>query len=144
MSRHLAREIAFKIIFEYGFQDKDAEELFDDYLELHSEEFKGASEDDLAYIKDVVTGVKTNLMTIDDKIKSKLKDWNFERISKVDMSVLRLAIYEIIYIKDIPEKVSVNEAVELCKMYGEDNSPSFVNGVLAKIMEENSGRPTNV
>ncbi len=144
MSRHIAREIAFKIIFEYSFQDEDAEELFEKYLESHSEDFKSASEEDLAYIKDVISGVKKNLNSIDEKIKTKLKDWNIERINKVDISVLRLSIYEILYKKDIPEKVSVNEAVEICKMYGEENSKSFVNGVLAKVLEENSERPTNI
>ena len=144
MSRHIARDIAFKIIFEYGFQDIDSDELFDRYLESYSEDFKNASEEDLAYIKEVVSGFKKNKQEIDDIIKSKLKDWNFERISKVDLSALRLAIFEILYKKDIPEKVSVNEAVEICKMYGEDSSPSFVNGVLAKVLEDKSGRSTNV
>ena len=68
-------------------------------------------------------------------IKSHLKDWSFERISKIDLAILRLAIYEIKYREDIPCKVSVNEAVELAKIFGEDSSPAFINGVLAEILK---------
>ena len=135
MSRHMAREVAFKIVFELAFQDGDAEELYNNFIEGLDEK-PDINEDDSKYIKEVIIGIKENLTTIDDKIKSKLKDWNFDRISKVDIAILRLAIYEICFRKDIPEKVSVNEAVEIAKSFGEDTSSSFVNGVLAEILKE--------
>jgi len=136
MSRHIAREVAFKVAFEMEFQDESAEELFDRFLEYSAEKKLDINDEDVLYIKDVITGVKNNLENIDNCIKSKLKDWNFDRISKIDLGILRVAIYEILYRNDIPEKVSVNEAVEICKTYGEDSSPSFVNGVLAEVLKE--------
>lgn len=74
---------------------------------------------------------------IDEKIKAHLKDWDFNRINKIDLAILRLAIYEICFVDDIPCKVSINEAVELSKAFGEDSSSSFVNGILAEIIKEN-------
>ena len=71
---------------------------------------------------------------IDKIILSKLKNWSISRIAKIDLAILRLAIYEIKYVDSIPEKVSINEAVELAKMYGNNDSKSFVNGVLAKVI----------
>ncbi len=135
MSRHVAREVAFKIVFELAFQDEQVEELYSRFLE--SQDAKpDVNEEDEKYIKDVLSGIQSKLPEIDEKIKSKLKDWNFERISKVDMAILRLSIYEIAYREDIPPKVAVNEAVEISKAFGEDASSSFINGVLAEILKD--------
>ena len=79
--------------------------------------------------------ILSNLENIDKVILSKLKNWTMQRISKIDLAILRLAIYELLYIHDIPEKVTANEAVELAKTYGSNDSKSFVNGVLAKVIE---------
>ena len=87
------------------------------------------------YIQKVVNGVVENLSIIDDNILKNLKNWTINRIAKIDLAILRLAIYEILYLEDIPAKVSVNEAVELAKEYGGTDSKSFVNGLLAKIIE---------
>ena len=133
MSRKTAREVALKITFEFSFQDEDASILYDRYLE--SEENASLNDEDEAYVLDVVEGIQKNLNSIDDKIKAHLKDWNFERISKIDIAILRLAIYEIDFREDIPSKVSINEAVELAKSFSEDSSPSFVNGILAEIIK---------
>ena len=73
--------------------------------------------------------------SINNAISSKLKKWSIDRLSKVDLSILQLAVFEILYIDDIPSKVSVNEAVNLAKKYGENNSPSFINGVLGSILK---------
>ena len=133
MSRKTAREVALKITFEFSFQDEDASSLYDKYVE--SEEDTSLNDEDEAYVLDVVTGIQKNLKSIDDKIKAHLKDWNFERISKIDIAILRLAIYEIDFREDIPSKVSINEAVELAKSFIEDSSPSFINGILAEIIK---------
>ena len=81
-------------------------------------------------------GISNHCDEIDEKIKAHLKDWDFKRINKVDLAILRLAIYEICFVDDIPCKVSINEAVELSKVFGEDSSSSFVNGVLGEIIKD--------
>lgn len=137
MSRKIAREVAFKIIFELAFQqDEEAKKLFEKMLET-SEEKYDMTEEDNTYVNEIVTGIQSNEKAIDEKIKSHLKDWSFDRISKVDIAILRLAIYEITDRKDIPCKVSVNEAVELAKIFSEESSPAFINGILAEILKEN-------
>lgn len=136
MSRKVAREVAFKIIFELAFQhDEEATKLFEKMLEASEEKYE-ITEEDNVYVNEIITGIQENAASIDEKIKSHLKDWSFERISKVDIAILRLAIYEIVYRQDIPCKVSVNEAVELAKIFSEDSSPAFINGILAEILKE--------
>ena len=137
MSRKVAREVAFKIMFELAFQhDEEASKLFNQLLEASEEKYE-ITEEDNTYVNEIVLGIQNNEAVLDEKIKSHLKkDWTFERISKVDIAILRLAIYEITERKDIPYKVSVNEAVELAKIFSEDSSPAFINGVLAEILKE--------
>lgn len=135
MSRTTARELALKIVFEFSFQDEDAKSLYEKFIDSQ-EELNSVDQEDEKFILELIEGIKSNLSSIDEKIKAHLKDWNMERVSKVDLAILRLAIYEILYREDIPFKVSVNEAVELSKQYGEDSSPSFINGVLAEIIKE--------
>ena len=137
MSRKVAREVAFKIIFELAFQhDEEANKLFNQLLEASEEKYE-ITEEDNVYVNEIVSGIQSNEANLDEKIKSHLKkEWSFERISKVDIAILRLAIYEITERKDIPYKVSVNEAVELAKIFSEESSPSFINGVLAEILKE--------
>ena len=87
----------------------------------------------MAFYKSLVDGVKANLNNIEQEIAGNLKAWSKDRIFKVDLAILSLAIYEIKY-TDISYKVAINEAVELAKIYGNDDSPKFVNGVLAKVV----------
>ena len=135
MSRKVAREVAFKIVFELAFQnDEEAAKLFEKLLEASDEKYE-ITEEDNVYINGIITGIQSNESSITEIIKSHLKDWSFDRISKIDLAILRLAIYEIKYREDIPCKVSVNEAVELAKIFGEDSSPAFINGVLAEILK---------
>lgn len=136
MSRKNAREVAFKVIFELAFQNEEnAKELFENFMSASDEKYD-ITEEDNSYVSEIVQGIQSNESSIDEKIKSHLKDWNFERISKVDIAILRLAIYEIIYRSDIPCKVSVNEAVELAKIFSDESSPAFINGILAEILKE--------
>lgn len=137
MSRKVAREVAFKVIFELAFQhDEKALKLFEKMIETSDEKYEITEEDNI-YVNEIIAGIQENEASIDEKIKSRLKeDWSFERISKIDIAILRLAIYEIIYRKDIPCKVSVNEAVELAKIFSEETSPCFINGILAEILKE--------
>ena len=135
MSRTTARETALKIIFELSFQNEELKKLFDEYVETEDSSIDLNKEDN-EYIENVISGVQEKMVDIDEKIKAHLKDWNFDRISKIDLAILRLSIYEILYRDDIPYKVSINEAVELSKTYSEESSPSFINGVLAEIVKE--------
>lgn len=140
MSRKIAREVAFKIIFETTFQeDEKISKLMEELLQNSDEEYEINSEDD-KYIEEITAGVKEKEAELDEQIKSHLKGWTMERLNKVDVAILRLAIYEILYRDDIPYKVSVNEAVELAKVFSEDASPSFINGVLAEIINNGGNK----
>ncbi len=132
MNRSTMREEAFKIIYSIQIQkEADKKEQINLYLESNHIENQEAKE----YIEDAILGIEKNLEEIDNLIKANLKEnWKIERISKIDLSILRLAIYEIKY-KEIPYKVAINEAVELAKKYGEDTSKNFVNGILASIVK---------
>jgi len=130
-NRHKAREHAFKILYELSFQpEKEVSEAIDLYLEgLEGEE--EISERDLAFIRRETEGAWKALGELDPKIAATLHGWKLERLSKVDLAILRLALYEIIYADDIPVNVSINEAVELAKAYSQESGKSFVNGVLS-------------
>lgn len=143
MSRKKARDNAFKCIYELEFgRDENLEKILNNCYEENNNK-----PEEKEYIEMVLKGVKENLAEIDNIILSKLKNWSLDRIAKIDLAILRLAIYEIKYIEDIPEKVSANEAVELAKTYGNNDSKSFVNGVIAKVIEckeEDNGREENI
>lgn len=134
MSRKIARELVFKVIFSMNFQHEN-EELENLILNLKNET-NDITKEDSEYIKDIVWGVTEKKELLDEKIKKYLKSWTMDRINKTDLAILRLATYEILYREDIPYKVSVNEAVELAKMFSEQTSSSFINGVLAGIVSE--------
>lgn len=137
MSRKVAREIAFKIIFAENFQNEEInpEEVVGALLK-ETEKMDDINKDDMEYIKDITHGVYTNIASLDEQIEKHLKGWTMDRICKTDLAILRLAIYEIMHREDIPDKVSVNEAVELAKSFSEDSSPAFINGVLAGILNK--------
>ena len=131
MNRSAIRENAFKLIYSLEIQKtENLEEQIDLFFESNNIEDEQAKK----YIKDVIFGINENLEEILKDIEQNLKeDWKLNRISKMDLSILKLAIYEIKY-NEIPYKVAINEAVELAKKYGEDKSKNFVNGILASIV----------
>ncbi|MBQ8525197.1 MAG: transcription antitermination factor NusB [Clostridia bacterium] len=131
MSRKNARDCAFKLIFEIPFHDGiTPDERVEQYFEYG--EYEDINTNDKEYISVTVCDCFNNIEAIDKKISDSLENWRLDRLSKIDLSILRLAAAEILFNSDIPFRVSVNEAVELAKTYSEDNSPSFVNGVLSK------------
>ena len=133
MNRSEIREEAFKLIYSLEIQKK---EPIEEQIELYIESNDIYNKKAIEYIEDAVNGIEKNKEVITEKIEKNLKqDWKIDRISKVNLAILKLAIYEIKY-KDIPFKVVINEAVELAKKYGEDNSKNFVNGILASIIKE--------
>ena len=129
MNRSEVRELAFKLLYSLEIQKDTSDEQIEVFLE--SNEIVDATAID--YIKDVVKGInnENNEIIITNNLKS---DWQIERISKVNLSLLKLAIYEIKY-KQLPYKVVINEVVELAKRYGEETSQAFINGVLASIVK---------
>lgn len=94
------------------------------------------SPDNQKFLQEIVEGVRDNLKAIDKKISLNLRDWKLSRISYVDKNILRFAVYEILFFKKTPLKVSVNEAVELAKKYGGEESYKFINGVLGNLVKE--------
>ncbi len=131
MNRTAIREKAFKLIYSLEIQKYNSlQEQIDLYFESENIVNLEAKE----YIQDAVLGIEENKKEIVELIEKNLKaEWKIERISKIDLAILKLAIYEIKY-KDIPFKVVINEAVELAKKYGEDTSKNFVNGILASVV----------
>ena len=133
MNRTAIREKAFKLIYSLEIQKKDN---LEDQIALYFESENIENIEAKEYIEDAVLGIKKKKKEIIGLIEKNLKsDWKIERISKIDLAILKLAIYEIKY-KDLPFKVVINEAVELAKKYGEDSSKNFVNGILASIVNK--------
>ena len=93
---------------------------------------------DKVFIKDVLQGVVENVKSIDEYIVKYSKDWTIDRMSKIDLAILRVAIFEILYKEDIPSSVSINEAVELAKKYSHADASSFINGILGSVYSESN------
>ncbi len=130
MSRRTARKHIFNLIFQSEF-NKETETS--DIMSTYSAEYKEYNENDIDFIRTEYEGIVDNIDEIDNIINISAKGWSVERMSKVDLAILRLAVYEIEF-SDIPDKVSINEAVELAKEFSDDKSPVFINGVLGKIV----------
>ena len=133
MNRSDMREHAFKLIYSLEIQKVDN---IQEQVDLYFESNNIKDEETKKYITDAILGIEKNKTDILSDIEKNLKEeWKLNRISKMDLSVLKLAIYEIKF-SEVPYKVSINEAVELAKKYGEDKSKKFVNGILASIVKE--------
>ena len=133
MRRSEIRALAFKLIYSLEIQKIDN---LDEQIDLYIENNEITDKEAIEYIKDCIKGIEKNKETILQTIQNSLmQEWKVERISKINLSLLKLAIYEIKY-KDIPYKVEINEVVELAKTYGEDTSSKFINGALAKVVKE--------
>ncbi len=126
MNRREEREQAFILIFEKSFRPDSVEEILEDAL--NAENYKHSE-----YSEKCFFGVYDKLEEIDETIKNNLKGWTLSRVSKVVLSIMRLAVYEIKYEESVPVGASINEAVELCKKYATAEDSSYVNGVLGSI-----------
>ena len=142
MSRRVAREIAVQLLYQIDFENVEPKEQIEIFLsnvieeKIHNDKpLKDFSDSDIIYVKEVVLGVLENLLDIDKRINILAQGWNVERIAKVDLAILRLAIYEITKKEDVPKQVAINEAVEIAKKYSTMDSKSFVNGILGKVDE---------
>ena len=133
MNRTLMRENAFKLIYSLEIQKV---ENVQEQINLYFESNNITDEEAKKYIANAVNGIEEHQEEILKDIETNLKEeWKLSRISKMDLTILKLAIYEIKF-TDVPYKVSINEAVELAKKYGEDKSKNFVNGILASVVKE--------
>lgn len=129
MNRRELREQIFKMLFRIEFHD---EASMKEQFELSAEEAAKATPENQRYMEDKCEAVLSKLNEIDSMINEAAHGWKTSRMGKVDLTLIRLAVYEIKYEDDIPVGVSINEAVELAKKYGTDDSFAFVNGILAK------------
>ena len=129
MTRRQLRENIFKMLFRVEFHD---EKELPEQLTLFEDEVEPISEDEKIYIANKYNDIYAHIEELDAAINEVSKGWKTSRMGKVDLTLIRLAVYEIRFEEEIPVKVSINEAIELAKKYGTDDSPVFVNGILAK------------
>lgn len=134
MSRKSARETTMKLIYQMDINHSQAEELLENFYDSSEATF---SDQEKSYIKECLCGITENKEHIDKTIESHLKsNWKLSRIAKVELAILRLAVFEMLYRDDVPDKAAVNEAIELAKLYCGEDSGAFVNGVLGSLIKE--------
>ncbi len=124
--RRKEREEAFLLVFERMFKDDEVDEVFESAVDARDAEISN-------FTKILVNGVYNNIETIDAEIEKNLKSWKKNRISRVVLTLLRIAVYEILFMDNIPMSVSISESVQLCKKYASDKDASFLNGVLGSV-----------
>ena len=127
MKRHEAREKALQVLFQLDSTELPIEEAIEHVLE----EQKSS-----AFLEQLVRGTIEHKEAIDAILEGKLENWTLSRLPKIERTVLRLSVYELLYMQDTPQKVVLNEAVELCKVFSDDKSSKFVNGVLSKFTQQ--------
>lgn len=132
MSRKTAREVAMKLTYERMF---GCDDTYRDVLEKSGID-EEPTKDDIAFVNDIVEGIQANIDEIDSRIQKAALDWTIERMARVDLSILRISAYEILYRKDIPTAVSINEAVDLAKLFSDEKAPKFINGLLGKLARQ--------
>ncbi|WP_064091585.1 transcription antitermination factor NusB [Rossellomorea aquimaris] len=126
MKRRVAREKALQALFQIDMSDIEPEVALRNVLE---------EEEMDAYLQQLVLGFIENQERIDGEIRQNLEKWSFDRLAKVDRNILRLGVYEIHFVEDVPNNVVINEAVEIAKTFGDDQSSKFINGVLSKVSQ---------
>ena len=144
MSRHTARIHALNLVFQFPFHQEWEQNLLKEafnYYLMNLPDLEGTvkgispSEEDRWFMEEEIVGTFTHLSLIDAQIEKHLRDWELNRIAKIDLAILRLAVFEINFADDISAATAINEAVELAKVYGTDDSPSFINGVLGQAVK---------
>lgn len=130
MNRKLSREKTMELLFGMTLSKDTACETIENFVENYEGNIK---EIDLTYLKRALIGVENNKDAIDEAISANLQNWKIDRISKVNLTILRLAAYEILFDENVPRNVAINEALEITRRYSDEKSVSFINGVLDKI-----------
>lgn len=127
MKRHEAREKALQVLFQLDSTELPVEEAIEHVLEERKLD---------AFLEQLVRGTIEHKEAIDAALEEKLENWTLSRLPKIERTVLRLSVYELLYMQDTPQKVVLNEAIELCKVFSDDKSSKFVNGVLSKFTQQ--------
>ena len=131
-TRSQARDAALTQVFQMNMHEDDMDVILEELLNARPE-----CETNLGYIRQIIDGVKEHEIELEDTVAKYLKaGWTLSRISKASLSIMKLAIFEMKYMDDVPPKVAINEAVELAKRYGDDGDPTFVNGLLGNVFKE--------
>ena len=133
ISRSMLRELTFQLVYQYDFYPED-ERI--EQIMLFSDEQENLSEEEQEQLSERAAEIYARMPELDRDIEAHTSGWKLNRMSRVDLSLIRLALYEMRYDDEVPVKVAINEAVELAKQYGGDSSPQFVKGVLAKLVKE--------
>lgn len=132
MLRSQVREEIFKILFRVPFTERMEME---EQIAFSMEELEGKSEENRNYINNKVHSVLENMEEIDSKIESCCEGWNLNRIGKAEITIMRIAVYEIMIEDDVPDGVAINEAVELAKRYCDEEAKGFINAILGKVVK---------
>lgn len=132
MSRKVSREKAMELIFSIMLSKDSNEEAVENFVDNYEGDI---NELDLTYIKRVLAGVTTHTEEIEKEIEKYAENWKIDRISKINLAILKLGIYEMKYFDEVPDRVAINEAIEIAKKYSDQKSVSFINGVLDKILK---------
>ena len=135
--RHLGRQLALQWLFEIDV----GEQPVDDALASVSDDLEGVDEEGVTYARQLVLGVQLERRNIDEVIEKYSKGWTIARMPGVDRNLLRIAVYEIRYLPDVPAGVTVDEAVEIAKSYGTEDSGKFINGILGTFLRSEYGKP---
>lgn len=131
MNRHLSRLVAMQTLYEWDFRKgSDLKEI----KERNIREYRSELDDE--FVKDIVDYISKNIPAVDKKIASSAPEWPIDQIALIDKTILRIAIYEMVFKKETPPKVIINEAIELAKQFGGDSSSKFVNGVLGTLYDK--------
>jgi len=139
MKRRKAREVALQSLYQIDVGGVEAERAINQTLEINE-----TSPDYISFTRELVFGTIEHLGVIDKIIADLSKDWNLERLARVDHNIMRMAIFEIMYRDDIPYRVTVNEAVELSKTFGGEDSKRFVNGILGMVVKNGPATDSGV
>lgn len=141
-NRHLGRIIALQTLYEQDFR-RDAGDVDLDLIEILDRNIARYKDmvDDVAFIKALVKGVAEQSADLDAKLQPIAPEWPIDQIARMDRSILRIGLYELLNDADVPAKVVINEAVELAKAFGGDNSSKFINGVLGTVLRQRDGEP---
>ena len=133
MSRRKAREIALQALFQFDFTKNDDENL----IEMLIKETKGLNQLSILFTREIIKGTIANLEAIDATIKTVSNDWKIERMAAVDRNIVRMAVYELKFnSEDTAPKIIINEAIEIAKIFGSDESSRFVNGILGALIKK--------
>lgn len=144
MSRKAAREVAVHIVYDYGFGNEIGTESlerflsdeFADSISADTDIYSQVGKEQHAYIAGIVNGISEKRDELDELIKKYSVGWNLNRISRIAMAIMRVAVYETKYVEDVSEKIAINEAVEIAKKYDTTETVSFINGILGSISRE--------